>query len=51
MAIELLDAIPPVQGPLGRPRFRPDIFQGDRAYGWEDNIRATRERGIRPLLA
>jgi transposase len=51
MAIPLLDAIPPIQGPSGRPRFRPDVYQGDRAYGWEDNIRATRERGIRSLLA
>ena len=51
MAIELLDAIPPIQGPSGRPRFRPDIYQGDRAYGWEANIMATRERGVRSLLA
>lgn len=51
VAIDLLDAIPPVQGPRGRPRFRPTIFQGDRAYGWAANICATRARGIRPQLA
>jgi transposase len=51
VAIELLDAIPPIQGPRGRPRFRPGVFQGDRGYGWEENIRATRQRGVRPQLA
>ena len=51
VAIELLDAIPPIQGPRGRPRFRPAVFQGDRGYGWEENIRTTRERGVRPQLA
>lgn len=51
MAITLLDAIPPIRGPVGRPRFRPGIYQGDRAYGWKANIRATRERGVRSLLA
>ena len=51
MAIELLDAIPPIQGLRGRPRFRPDIFQGDRGYGWEENIAATRARQIITQLA
>jgi len=51
VAIALLDAIPPIQGPRGRPRFRPTVFQGDRAYGWDENIRATRARGVRPQLA
>ena len=51
LAIPLLDAIPPIQGPRGRPRFRPGIYQGDRAYGWEANIQATRKRGVRALLA
>ena len=46
LAIELLDAIPPVAGALGRPRFRPAIFQGDHGYGWLQNILATRERGV-----
>jgi transposase len=51
MAIPLLDFIPPIQGPRGRPRFRPDVFQGDRAYGWASNIQATRDRGVRSELA
>ena len=51
MTIKLLDGIPPIQGPRGRPRFRPGILQGDAGYGWEKNIRATRERGVQPQLA
>ena len=51
VAIPLLDSIPPIRQGVGRPRFRPDIFQGDRGYGWEDNIQATLQRGIVPLLA
>jgi hypothetical protein len=50
-AINLLDHIPWIQGPRGRPRHRPEKFQGDRAYGSRDNIDATRLRGIQPLLA
>lgn len=50
-AIEMLDGIPPIQGPAGRPRFRPEIFQGDRAYGTTNNIAATKERRVRCLLA
>lgn len=51
MAIPMLDAIPPIRGCPGRPPFRPGALQGDRAYGWEKNIRATRQRGVRPQLA
>ena len=50
-AIELLDAIPPIQGRRGRPRRRPDVFLGDRAYGSAKNIAETRKRGVKPLLA
>jgi transposase len=32
-------------------RFHPGVFQGDRAYGWDENMRATRARGVRPQLA
>jgi hypothetical protein len=49
--LDLLDSIPPIQGVAGRPRFRPEIFQGDAAYGVPRNIAGTRERGITPLLA
>lgn len=51
LAIELLDAIPPIQGPRGRPRFRPEELQGDRGYGWRENIEAVRARGVRSVLA
>ena len=50
-AIALLDAIPPIQGPQGRPRFRPEIFQGDAAYGTPEVIHDVRLRGITPLIA
>lgn len=51
MTVDLLDAIPPIQGPRGRPRFRPDVIQGDRAYGWQSNIDAVHARGVRSKLA
>ena len=51
VAIALLDSIPPINQGVGRPRFRPDVFQGDRGYGWLDNINATRRRGVEPQLA
>ena len=50
-AITLLDAIPPIPGRRGHPRRRPDIFQGDRAYGSAENVAETRKRGVKPLLA
>lgn len=50
-AIDLLDRIPRIQGPRGRPRHRPEKFQGDRAYGSRKNIAATRARRIEPVLA
>jgi len=50
-AIELLDRIPAIQGPRGRPRRRPDAFQGDRAYGSSQNVAATKARRVKSLLA
>lgn len=50
-AIDLLDAMPRIPGKRGRPRQKPDVALGDRAYGTAANIAATRERGILPLLA
>lgn len=50
-AVDLLDAIPPIQGPTGRPRFRPDIFQADMAYGTPDVIHQVKARGVIPLIA
>lgn len=49
--LPLVDAIPPVQGPRGRPRRRPDRVQGDRAYDSKKNRRGLRRRGIVPDLA
>ena len=51
MAIEMLDAIPPIRGQCGRPLRRPYAYQGDRAYGWQNNIDAVRIRGVIPELA
>jgi len=48
--LDLLDSIPAIQGPLGRPRWRPQIFQGDRAYGTPDVLAGVRDRGVRPLI-
>ena len=50
-AVSLLEAMPPIPGPPGRPRQKPDVVLGDRAYGTRKNIEACRRRGIYPLLA
>jgi len=50
MLVQMLDSIPAIAGPRGRPRFRPDILQGDHAYGWQDNIAAVRARHVRSQL-
>jgi transposase len=47
----LLDGIPLLQGPRGRPRRRPDSVLGDRAYDAERIRRALRSRQIWPRLA
>lgn len=46
-----MDAIPPLSGRIGRPRFRPERVYADRAYDSEPHRRALRRRGIRPRLA
>ena len=50
-AIGLMDAMPPIPGRRGRPRGKPDVGLGDRAYGTPHNIAALRARGIYPALA
>jgi transposase len=51
-AIRLVDAIPLIRGPRGRPRRRPDALYGDRAYDADKAIRRPlRERGIEPMIA
>jgi transposase len=47
----LVDAIPAVTGKVGRPRHRPDIVQGDRAYDSQAHRDRLRQRGIKPQLA
>ena len=49
--LPLVDAIPPVQGKIGRPRRRPDLVQGDRAYGSRPHRQELRKRGIAAQLA
>lgn len=49
-AMKLLDAIPPCAGSQGRPAFRPEIFQGDHAYGTPGNFEGCAERGIEALM-
>jgi transposase len=49
--LPLVDAIVPVKGQAGRPRHRPDLVQGDRAYGSQPHRKQLRLRGIASLLA
>lgn len=52
MAIPLVQAIPPIKQPSGRPRKRPLVIFADRGYDAEDKIRRPlRKRGIAPLIA
>ena len=48
--LPLVDAIPPISGRVGHPRFRPDRVQGDRGYDSAPHRRALRARGIIPVL-
>jgi len=50
-AIQLIDAMPKIPGRRGRPRQKPQIALGDRAYGTPKNIAACRARHIEPWLA
>jgi transposase len=50
----LVDAIPPIVGPRGRPgrpRFRPAKLHADKAYDSTEKRRALRARGIAPRIA
>jgi len=52
MAIALVDGIPPIKQPRGRPRKRPDEVLADRAYDAEQKIRKPlRQRKTEPLIA
>lgn len=47
----LLDALPAVQGPRGRPRRKPGSIFGDRAYGTAEMIALVTLLGIFSFLA
>lgn len=47
----LLDAMPTVKKPIGRPRRKPDAIIGDRAYGTAREIGMVESRGIESFLA
>ena len=49
--IPLIDAIPPIRGKVGAPRFTPDEAYADRAYDSEPHRQALRDRDIDPFLA
>jgi transposase len=52
MAIALVDGIPRIKQPRGRPRRRPDEVLADRAYDAEEKIRKPlRQRNTKPLIA
>jgi len=50
-ALALIDAMPRIPGRRGRPRARPALVLGDRAYGTPRNLAGCCARGIRPCLA
>ena len=49
--LHVVDAIPPVQGRVGRPRQRPATMYADRAYDSVEYRYEMRARSIRPLFA
>jgi len=52
--LSLIDAVPPIIGPRGkpgRPRERPDKLHADKAYDSAAMRRALRARGITPRIA
>jgi transposase len=47
----LIDGIPPVRGKTGRPRRRPEVVYGDRAYDSQPHRDSLSALGIRSRLA
>lgn len=47
----LLDAVPPIKGPRGRPRRRPKKLHGDKGYDHRRCRRECRARSVVPRLA
>jgi len=48
---QVVDAVPPVKGPRGRPRRRPAKLHLDKGYDYPRCRRALRRRGITPRIA
>jgi IS5 family transposase len=51
MLEEMVDAIPAIRRPRGRPRRRPTKLHADKAYDSRTNRQRLRTRGIRPRIA
>ena len=52
LAMPLVQSIPPIKQPRGRPRRRPDTLLADAAYHAKDKIfRPLRALGIIPVIA
>lgn len=49
--VPMLEAMPPVQGPRGRPRTKPEAALADRAYGTAAVIAMVVAMGIANFLA
>ena len=49
--IPLTDAVPPVRGKRGRPRFRPEALYADRAYDHDKYRHLLHLRHITPMIA
>jgi DDE family transposase len=49
--LEMLDALPPVKMPVGRPRYKPTAALGDRAYGTAEIVAEVLQRRIESRLA
>ena len=49
--LPLIEAIPPVRGRRGRPRWRPVKVFADRAYDHDKYRKQVRAKGIRPVIA
>jgi IS5 family transposase len=47
----VLDTVPPIRQPRGRPRHRPKKLHTDEAYDFGRCRRACRKRGIVPRIA
>jgi transposase len=50
VALHVVVAIPPIPGPRGRPRTKPQSLQGDAGYGSAALAWLVKGLGIRPLL-